>query len=183
MAQILDRCVIHISGKKRLSDRSNLKLLIVLSLSFRFPIQEGADLQDLSSSPGSRLLGWKLFKVRPDFRLIATLHSQQSGAMAGLIACPHTDKSGTEPGTEGPETWPMTIWDGPGEVRRVLRAINIHAVMWHLTRNLWTLDTTRWHTTILTEEISCQMLVKIETRGTKQWQWYLSWARKQETCR
>ena len=115
MAQILDRCVIHISGKKRLSDRSNLKLLIVLSLSFRFPIQEGADLQDLSSSPGSRLLGWKLFKVRPDFRLIATLHSQQSGAMAGLIACPHMDKSGTEPGTGGPETWPMTIWDGPGE--------------------------------------------------------------------
>lgn len=103
MAQILDRCVIHIAGKKRLSDSSNLKLLIVLSLSFRFPIQEGADLQDLSSTRGSRL-GWKLFKVRPDFRLIATLHSQQSGAMAGLIACPHMDKSGTEPGTEWPDT-------------------------------------------------------------------------------
>ena len=48
MAQTLDRCVTHIVGKKRLSDSSNFKMLIVLSLSFRFPgIQEGADLQDL----------------------------------------------------------------------------------------------------------------------------------------
>ena len=58
----------------------------------------------------------------------------------------------------------MTImrWAGR-EVRRVLRAINIHAVMWHLTRNLWTQQS-------LTEEVSDQMLVKIETRGAKHWQ-------------
>ena len=61
MAQTLDRCVTHIVGKKRLSDSSNFKMLIVLSLSFRFPVEEGADLQDLSSTRGSRL-GWKLFR-------------------------------------------------------------------------------------------------------------------------
>ena len=64
MAQTLDRCVTHIVGKKRLSDSSNFKMLIVLSLSFRFPgIQEGADLQDLWAppvAPGST--GWKLFR-------------------------------------------------------------------------------------------------------------------------